>query len=348
MKNADCFLGGGTEKLKTLLLVLVMVCLSCSAGEGGVSEEPKAGSVFETVSAGDSGMGTALGAISLEELAEIERSGGYFQNLALTESIIRENAGDYGGAAVAAYKELSWAYGYGAASADTVRAGLKKALNLFEEETFFPGEDSRKREEAVEAIKGIFAFLEGRWTDAGNYLKAIAAAGEEPDGFVRWMLLVCALEGGENSRTTRSAYGSIRARYVSFPEYWYRGARCFSGNIALEYAERCVNLAARGPFAAECRGIIAENIGLSPSDAQAVRSKAEIENIIKQAAAAEDPAVAADLFPLISLPDNAYTLYALGALRSLASVPKFKDYFAERGAQSAGRLAERLIYVSRG
>jgi hypothetical protein len=53
------------------------------------------------------------------------------------------------------------------------------------------------------------------------------------------------------------------------------------------------------------------------------------------------------LFPLLSLPDNAYTLYAAGAMRTLSSVEVFRTYFTEQQAAATGRLAERLAYISR-
>jgi hypothetical protein len=173
-------------------------------------------------------------------------------------------------------------------------------------------------------------------------------AEEEFDAFSRWLFLVCSLEMGEDSRALRSSYAGIRARYGLFPEYWYRGARHFSGLIAAEYAEHCINLAPEGPFAAECRSIIAAVSGLTAKDGEAIRSKVEIENIINQSVNSDTPELLSDLFPLISLPENPYTIYAVNTLRSVVSAGKFRAFFTGSLKTATGRLSERLTYISRG
>jgi hypothetical protein len=306
--------------------------------EGGGLFSPDGGiSAGEAIPAGmESVSGVLPDLITRDTIAEIERSGAYTRGLGLTESVLREDAGDYGGAVIAAYKELSWLYGYGGADRAALVQGLEQVLDLYEEE------------EAIRAARGALAFLAGEWSGAEFFLAPLFAAEEEPDAFSRWMLLVCALEQGDGSRSTRMAYGAIRARYTLFPEYWYRGARCFSGDIGAEYAERCINLVPLGPFAEECRTILAVHAGLSSGDGGAIRSGAEIDFVISQSLSSNNPELLADLFPLISLPDNSYTLYASEALRALASSEPFKAYFAAGLRQSSGRLAERLRYIIRG
>jgi hypothetical protein len=284
--------------------------------------------------------------ITRDAIAEIERSGGFTRGMGLTESVLRENAGDYGGAVMAAYKELSWIYSYGDTDRDSLIEGLRRILSLYGENSGTPPD--RERGQALSAAQGALAFLAGDWAGAEAILGPLFADEEEPDAFSRWMLLVCALEGGDSSRAARMAYGAIRARYLNFPEYWYRGARCFPGDAAAEYAERCINLSPRGPFALECRTILAVHAGLDSADGGAIRSAAEIDALITEALARGKTELLADLFPLIALPDNPYTLYASGALRGLAAAEPFKSYFAAELPQSSGRLAERLRYISRG
>jgi hypothetical protein len=171
---------------------------------------------------------------------------------------------------------------------------------------------------------------------------------EEPDDYVSWLLLSCALEENPADKKAASAYRAIRARYVQFPEYWYRGARVFSGSIASEYAERCINIAPDGPFALECRSILASSAGLKAEDGASIRSKLEIENCITRAIRLGNPELLEPLIPLITLPENPYTLYAIGALKSLAVVPLYREYFDTLAAGSKGRLADRLVYLCRG
>jgi hypothetical protein len=291
---------------------------------------------------------------SLEHLAELERAGNFFPGLGLTESGLREQAGDFSGAAIAAFKELSWAYGHGSVPRSQVEEGLANALGLLAE---VPAAGS-----GIIALRGCIAFAREEWEQALGFLSEIPAE-EEPDSFLRWMLLVCGFEGQalNDGRPDRSAYSSIRARYSLFPEYWYRGARAFAGdgNIRAVYAEQCINVSPQGPFAAECRKIIFDHTGLSffsrdtheitPNDAHlAIRTRAEIETIVRASVSANNPGLLEELFPLMALPDNPYTIYAQGTLKALSANPAYRSFFTVGAHDSSGRLRERLNYISRG
>ena len=279
--------------------------------------------------------------IFLERIAEVERAGAYIQGLGIAESVRREEAGDFGGAVFAAYKDLSRAYGTGAMSKAEYDDGLARLMIL--------KDDSQPV--VVPSIKNaalaIEAFANGSWNDALAWFACSAPLVNEPDSFYEWMILASALESGSRGYNNRSAYGSIRGRYTNFPEYWYRGARTLNGETRLIYAEYCINLNPAGPFAEECRDIMADFIGIE-SGGRALRTMGEIEEIVTESVSVNNPAMLSMLFPLISLPDNSYTLYALGAMRSLASVPLFRAYFENEIPRSGGRLRERLVYVSRG
>jgi hypothetical protein len=275
----------------------------------------------------------------LEEMAELERSGGFVQGMGIAESGLRENAGDYAGAVAAAYKELAWAYGGGFVQKAALDEGLENVLSL----RGAGGDDG-----AVRTAEGIRAFTMGRWDEAAGILGSLFDEKTEPDGFARWMILAAALETDREDRQAVAAYRAIRSRYLQFPEYWYRGARAFSGAIGAEYAERCISLAPTGPFAGECRAILAAFAGLKHEDGLSLKSKSEIEALISRSVGMRNPEMLAELIPLISLPDNPYTIYAMGALRALAAVPQFREYFNALASGSAGRLAERLAYICRG
>jgi hypothetical protein len=348
--------GMRNSALKKLRLVLpaaaVLGIFACSGRE--VEAPPEETALGETEGAGRLLAGLSEGDmkedLDLEEIAEIERAGGYYPGLGLVESARREKAGDYAGAVLAAYKDLAWAYGYGGAGLTEGKEGLRRVEALFAA----PGGDREKL--AAAAAGGVLAFSEERWAEAGEILRNLLTEEESPDSFLRWMLLVCALEREENA-AARSAYSSIRARYSLFPEYWYRGARAFAagdgggrgaaGNIASEYAEQCINLSPQGPFAEDCRRIIAGQLGLE-SGGEAIRSRAEIEDTIRRSVASGNPELLEDLFPLITLPDNAYTLYTLGALRAISSVSVFREFFSGHAAAAKGRLAERFNFILRG
>jgi hypothetical protein len=277
---------------------------------------------------------------SLDEIAEIERAGAWFQGLAITESTIREKAGDYAGAVAAAYKELAWAYGMGLIKKEELEKGINNVLTVQGDET------------VTLTANAIISFLQKKWDNAAKGFEPLFNELDEPDGFGRWMILVCALEKNKDAlsaedRRTGEAYKSIRARYSQFPEYWYRGARGFSGSIAAQYAETCINLSPQGPFADECRSILAGSTGLKIEDGLSIKTKKEIETLISQSVNSSNPQVLDSLLPLISLPDNPYTVYAVSALKTLTGIPKFNEYFNGQAAVSKGRLAERLSYICR-
>jgi hypothetical protein len=324
------------------VLPFLAVLLGCSASNGNSGPDEM---VEREVAMGQTApVMTADETAALEELAELERTGGFVPGLGLAESNLREGAGDYAGAVLAVFKELSWAYGRGEGGVgkEEIAAGLEKIRGL---ETG-PG--------AAMAADAAEAFFQGRWETAEDRLTGLYQKSEvetENDGFSRWMLLVCLLETGKGKAETRSAYSSMRARYAGFPEYWYRGARYFSGagiRSSLSWAERCINLAPFGPYAAECREIMAEAAGLDRQDGAAIKTQTEIEALVTAAVQANRPEKLEDLLPLVALPDNPYTLYASGALRAIAAMENFRLWFNREAAKSKGRLAERLLFISRG
>ena len=273
---------------------------------------------------------------SIDELADLERAGSWFAGMSLTESGLLENAGDYAGAVAAIYKELAYAYGLGLIPKEDINVCL---LNIL---------DARKEEEIIITVNAILAFTQERWAQASDLFAQVFNEINEPDGFSNWMILVCALEQNGMDRQAALAYKAIRARYAQFPDYWYRGARVFSGAVSAEYAENCINIFPEGPYASECREILAVYSGLKTDDGLSIKTKKEIETAISQSITTGNPEAIDPLLPLISLPDNPYTIYAVSALRALVSVPNFRDYFSRKAAVSGGRLAERLLYISRG
>ena len=291
---------------------------------------------------------------AMNDLIELERSGGFVPGLGLAESRLREDAGDYAGAVLAVFKELSWAYSLGAAdvSGETIRQGLEK---LLEPESPF---EAAAREEIAAAVRAILAFFDGRYIEAEKNLFQLYGKDDEADSFSRFMLLVCALENGTAGREEKSMYGAIRARYMGFPEYWYRYARSEHGagtiemggytDAAAAYAERCINLAPAGPYAADCRIILAKTMGLNAEDAPVLKTRFEIETEISQAVNQRNPELLSSLLSLVALPDNPSTLYASGAMRALAGENLFRLWFASEAEKARGRLAERLLYISRG
>jgi hypothetical protein len=311
-----------------------------AAGLNAVNPAPEAAA---TAAGSKNGPDREAVLASIEQIAATERLGGYVQGLALAESRLREEVGDYAGAVAAAYRELAWAYGYGRVSYSSVKDGLNNVLALENAGTDVPGEIHK----GIPAARAILCFLDNDWAEAERLFSTLPVFQEESDGFIRWLILVCRLEQG-STQAERSAYGSMMGRYDHFPEYWYRGARAFGGPMAGEYAERCINLAPEGPFAAECRTILAEALGLAPEYGASILTRVEIEQIISRTTTERNSEYLRAVLPVLSLPDNSGTFYAVNALRVLGQTEEFRSYFNAEAAKASGRLAERLAYIARG
>jgi hypothetical protein len=325
-----------------------------AAEENGVQSAPAEGSA---VSGGYQPLDISI----LDAIAEVERSNGYVPGLGLREAELRENSGDLAGAVIAAYKEMAWAYSLNnAASAEQVLAaktsienGIEKIKELYSVESK-PDVSDAKRNEAQSASDAALYFINGRYKDAADILSALFYSEEEPDAFWRWMRLVCVMEQDGADRTEQTQYAAIRARYSIFPAYWYFGARNFSGAFAADYAERCIDLYPDGPYAAECRSILAAFAGLSPQDGSLILSRNEIKQTIEASVKSYEPEMLSKIIPLVSLNDNPYTLFASAALRELAADKKYKAWFevqADQAKKIHGKnslLAGRLNHIARG
>jgi hypothetical protein len=298
----------------------------------------------------------------IDLIAEAERSRGFAPGLGLSESTLRERAGDYAGALIAAYKELAWAYSYSSeVTRASIEAGLQRVKDLYKTQS-----DGALDARVSEVADAVLLFNAEQYAQAGEMLGVLFSGELEPDAFSQWMILVCRLEaassngggGGSSSqggvsRADLAAYSSIRSRYELFPAYWHYGARAFSGNISADYAERCINLNPAGPYAAEARMILARFAGLDGDEGSVIMSRKEIEDTITKSVAAADPDLLQPLLPLIALRDNPFTIYASGAMRALAEREIYKTWFAgqneiaKRNPKNS-RLSDRLNYIARG
>jgi hypothetical protein len=236
---------------------------------------------------------------------------------------------------------------------NSIETGIKNIKELYSKENK-PDVSDEKRIEALNAADAVIYFIKGQYKNAAAILSILFRNEDEPDAFSRWMLLVCGMEQDGANRAEQSQYAAIQARYSVFPAYWYFGARNFSGAIATDYAERCINVSPGGPYAAECRNKLAVFVGLNPSDGKVMLSRDEIKQIITDSIRNYDPELLSALIPLIALNDNPYTVFASGALRELAVDEKYKTWF-EKQAVSARKnsgansfLAGRLNYIARG
>ena len=347
----------------TMISFLLAMSLSSCGCTENTAQGSKTAFHAEKAQEKDYSAGMNLGefTVPIDGIAEIERSGVYYPGLATTESGLREKAGDYRGAVINSYKELSYRYAYGQLTKKDMEEALSNLIAVFDNPEFFPSKT--EKETALSAVYGIKAFNDEKWNEAASHLDKVLNSNEEPDSFLNWMLLVCKMESRSNTaelKNTRSFYSAVRARFNAFPGYWYRGARSHMASVVLTdngispgenisaiFAEQCINLSPDGPFSDECRSIIAEGLGLHGMGS-AIKSKTEIDNAVKRSFNPENPDALNELMPLITLPDNSYTNYAVTVLKSTVSSPSHKKYFESKASSANGRLAERLRYISRG
>lgn len=285
---------------------------------------------------------------ALQNLAEEERLGGFKPGMGLAESSIREQTGDLAGAVFAAFKDLFFAYQYGYLSKSQVDERLAEVGKQFPEQ------------KAVHAALGACRALisgdaEEGLAQLGMIDFASPAASYGLDDFPRWMerVFILSINNSDNGRIGSSEernkiwdeYLATRSRYINYPLYWLVLSRNSRGAQQMDGAERCVSLAPKGPYADAGRALLAQLTGLSNKDNAAIKTRLEIESIIETAVASGSGEELNKLLPLLALPDNPYTLFALGACRGLATQENFARYFQDEMKKSSGRLHERLRYI---
>jgi hypothetical protein len=326
---------------------------------------------------------------ALLQMAEYERMNGFESGSGLLESTIREQAGDYAGSVVAAFKEVYWNYMFAQNDRQitdgktAIEKGLREMRTIGQERGFGLARNGRTidPDTASAAVDAVILFFNGDYAgsrrhlvrlfpidgsrDSGQSTKPVGGGAApwtftEPDGFPAWMGLVCALETAtasndeETLRSLRASYSAIRARYQYFPAYWYFGARNMKGADASAFAERAINLAPSGPFAEESRAALAVWSGLTSKNGAQIKTKLEIDRVITEAVEQQKPQTVSSLFPLLSLPDNPFTLYTAQALRDTARDTAFSGYFktesqrqnSQKTDRNNTRLSERLAYIA--
>lgn len=276
---------------------------------------------------------------ALKIIADRERDGVYIPGLALQEAALHESDGDAGAALLAAFRELLWAYIL--LPVDDEHALDKEQLleRIAGAAALYPD-----NEQLCTVHNALASYIKEDWQHAADLLASCIHEDDEPDAFVHFLHLSCLLEAGHDDESLRRSFALLRGRYESFPLYWFYAARF--GSRRLEAAEHCIALSPKGPYAQGARSILAELSGLEASDAEHLRIRAEIENAIEKSLSAKDPSLLHVLFPLLALPDNPFTLYALSSFRVLSEAHEYSLFFMDQSKQSSGRLAERLRYAS--
>lgn len=277
---------------------------------------------------------------ALAALAEYDSRFPYEPGMGLVESALREKSGDLAGAVYAVCKDVEYARAVGAIDVATALdrlAQVRAALG-----------GMAGSAEGTAALDTCDAFIRGDWVLAQRGLSAYR--GDQP--MPSWMYLASLARTAPLSPEQLDAYGRLAATFSDLPSYWHvlltSMERASSGASAADRrraAELCIDAAPEGPHASDARRALALSIGLGSEAGSSLLTKAEIENLGARSVGGGGAEVLDPIYRLLTLPDNDYTLYAVGMLKGLSAEAFYRAIFSERARSASGRLLERLTYV---
>ncbi len=275
-------------------------------------------------------------AAELFSRAEMERRFGYQAGAGLFESSLLERAGHYSEAVFSAYKDIAYARSYGSIDQRVIEDRLEAVLASGSA----LGEETMKS--ISRAVRAIRAFNLKSWEDCISLMEISFLS----DSFSSWMLLAAQIQLSPQDQALLNAYANIQARYVNFPEYWYFSMlHERNKDLARDAAERCIQLAPDGPRALEARNVIVLSYNLDQKDSVSLLIVPEIESIATNSIVQGNPEVLRGLFPVLALPDNPSTLYALGVIKGLCDNAPVREWVRAEAKKADTRLAERLRYA---
>lgn len=271
------------------------------------------------------------------ELAEIERRQGYQSALGIEEIGLMLDEKDGAGFVFSVFKELVYAFDYGQ------HEELGTELDLLGEGVTSFGFEPLQVERALSAINAVRAFDGERWEDASRLIK-LTGNDVQADGFKNLLLAICRIE---MDSIPLEEFSIFQSRYRNLPRYWFYASRLDRHpELAKDAAVRCILLSGSGPFSLKARESVCLHYGIEKSSASQLVLASESQLIIEEALYYSQPERLEMMLPVLSLPDNPDTLFALGALKSLAADRQIREWLYRKKAGAAGRLAERLIYVT--
>ncbi len=260
---------------------------------------------------------------NLMVIAESERRDGYKTGSGMAASSYQELLGRYAPAVFEACKDLFYAKAYGVMDDTAFRKSLKDLRSAW------AGKPENEVSQVYSAIDCIESLLDKNWNKAKDQLRELVKSDDEFDSFGRWLWLVSVIQveaqdAEKNSRrpvfspSLISTYGSMMSRYRNHPEYWYYAMQvALNDALALDAAERCINLAPGGPYAILARQRMAKAWGIETKSADSIKTIYEIQEVVRKATESNNLGELKNLFPLLALADNPATLYALGVLREI-------------------------------
>jgi hypothetical protein len=266
---------------------------------------------------------------ALESLAQRERLYPYELGLGAVESSLLEKEKRLGEAVFAAFTDLAYAWSLGLCGEGDLEAGLRQA------EAACAGKEGET--EARLAVRALRAYRSGARAEC---LQALGSLGQKDDSFAAYARAVSSQDLG--------ALRLMENRYSGFPEYWLNRARLDpDATMARAAAERVISLAPHGPLQAAARSLVLDTLGLKGYRPELLLCPFEVDSCVRQSLGAGDPGLIDPCLATLELPDNPYSLYALGALKALSSDYAYQRRFTLRSAEEkkSPRLKERLAFL---
>lgn len=239
-------------------------------------------------------------------------TGAYISGLGAFASSVYEKCGELEKAALIAY--LDWEY----------RSGFEKVLDT-------PAFD-------VSALD--FA--------------AISAAALESDFFVAAYLRAARrIESRTAGESDIETLLSLEKYFVHFPSYYWRVYEGFafvrpdSQKNLTPVLEKIIALGSGGIFAADARRALGSALGFNEQESEKLLIETEVDALLLHYEKTKDATILEQVFALLELPDNAYELYALTALRERKALLNMDALLLKKKAGASPRLSERLDFILR-
>ncbi len=275
---------------------------------------------------------------ALDALAAYESAFPYEPGSGLVESSLRERTGDKDGAVLAAFKDGLNAYEAGAVGIEELEFRLSELERVLADSVANPAGGG------LAALETARAYLRADWAAAARALTRVTTRSSAK----AWIGATAGLAPGDAA--SERAFVEAETAFGFLPSYRLRFASAFAGDRTRLASVRAacetgIDLAPSGPLAVALRRELGRALGIDVAESGKLRTRGELEAAGYRAAASRDPAFLAPAIGTFELPDNDYTLFAVGLVKGFASEPVFRSALERELGTSSGRRAERLRYA---
>jgi hypothetical protein len=272
-------------------------------------------------------------ALAFEVLENYRENRPYEPGTGLVESACLENLGRYDESVLAALVDVDYQRSRGLIASEQVIQNLKTL------ETKIASRGLPPEKSGLTTVRAATAWVQGDYKKVDFDNNLLAASVD-----ARFFRLNAQLRSGRVGDADLKAYANLEARFHDFPSY-YLGLISYFRDTRKDYknegfaalAERLVNLASSGPFAAEGRSAMALAWSVPSDQAPLLLTRTEIDRALPG-----DP----KMVKLLATSDNPSVQYAVVRHQQWAAASaEFRSLLTSLEASSSGRVKERLNLV---